>query len=215
MPSARRISKAWPAPSPARARVGGCVQHLPAREVDAHWLFGAFDWSAALQCRQDELGVRHRDRGFACRKCGLGQAGIDLHRLIREVAFEITLPRGAQGVAGGHPVLQCQMRLADDALRRRFTPAAARRSEHRQGMARVLQRIGRFVEVQRDHQLPLLWDCDFMLCDAAPGDAQRYALCEVNVNSVSPFPPSSIAPLVEAVRAQLGAGAANAVSGPG
>jgi hypothetical protein len=36
-------------------------------------------------------------------------------------------------------------------------------------------------------RLPLLWDCDFMLC-------------EINVSSVAPFPPSSIAPLAEAVR---------------
>ena len=48
-------------------------------------------------------------------------------------------------------------------------------------------------------QLPLLWDCDFMLGDALADGAQRYVLCEINVSSVSPFPPSSIAPLVEAV----------------
>ena len=52
-------------------------------------------------------------------------------------------------------------------------------------------------------QLPLLWDCDFMLGDSAPGEAQRYVLCEVNVSSVSPFPPSSIVPLVEAVKSKL------------
>jgi hypothetical protein len=57
-------------------------------------------------------------------------------------------------------------------------------------------------------ELPLLWDCDFVLGDSAPGEAQRYVLCEVNVSSVSPFPPSSIAPLVEAVRSKLGAHAA-------
>ncbi|MFO1288499.1 MAG: Cj0069 family protein [Rubrivivax sp.] len=55
-------------------------------------------------------------------------------------------------------------------------------------------------------QLPLLWDCDFMLGDSAAGAAQRYVLCEINVSSVSPFPPSSIAPLVEAVKARLAAG---------
>ena len=50
-------------------------------------------------------------------------------------------------------------------------------------------------------QLPLLWDADFMLGDSAPGEPQRYVLCEVNVSSVSPFPPSAIAPLVAAVKA--------------
>ena len=52
-------------------------------------------------------------------------------------------------------------------------------------------------------QLPLLWDCDFIPGDPAPGVAQGYVLCEVNVSSVSPFPPSSIKPLVEAAKAKL------------
>lgn len=62
------------------------------------------------------------------------------------------------------------------------------------------QRVGLAREL-----LPLLWDCDFMLGDSAPGQEQAYVLCEVNVSSVSPFPPSSIAPLVDAVKAKLSA----------
>lgn len=53
-------------------------------------------------------------------------------------------------------------------------------------------------------QLPLLWDCDFMLGDQSADGGQRFVLCEINVSSVSPFPPSSIAPLVEAVRRRVG-----------
>jgi hypothetical protein len=53
-------------------------------------------------------------------------------------------------------------------------------------------------------RLPLLWDCDFMLGDPTADGAQRYVLCEINVSSVSPFPPSSIAPLVDAVRRRIG-----------
>jgi hypothetical protein len=45
-------------------------------------------------------------------------------------------------------------------------------------------------------QLPLLWDCDFMLGEPNGSAEDRYVLCEINVSSVSPFPPSSIAPLV-------------------
>ena len=51
-------------------------------------------------------------------------------------------------------------------------------------------------------RLPLLWDCDFMR-GGAPGEPDRFVLCEINVSSVSPFPPSCIAPLVEAVRSRL------------
>ncbi len=63
---------------------------------------------------------------------------------------------------------------------------------------RLRERVGLARE-----QLPLLWDSDFMLGDSAPGEAQRFVLCEVNVSSVSPFPPSSITPLVAAVKARL------------
>ncbi len=48
-------------------------------------------------------------------------------------------------------------------------------------------------------RLPLLWDCDFMFGEPTPGDSQPFVLCEVNVSSVSPFPPSAIGPLVAAV----------------
>ncbi len=53
-------------------------------------------------------------------------------------------------------------------------------------------------------RLPLLWDCDFMLGERAADGAERFVLCEINVSSVSPFPPSAVVPLVEAVRRRLG-----------
>lgn len=52
-------------------------------------------------------------------------------------------------------------------------------------------------------QLPLLWDCDFLPGEAGAGEPERHVLCEINVSSVSPFPPSCIAPLVAAVRRRL------------
>ena len=52
--------------------------------------------------------------------------------------------------------------------------------------------------------MPLLWDMDFMLGEPSPDGAPRYVLCEINVSSVSPFPPSAIEPLVQAVKARLG-----------
>ncbi len=61
------------------------------------------------------------------------------------------------------------------------------------------QRVG----VTRE-RLPLLWDCGFMFGERASGEPERYVLCEINVSSVSPFPPSSIAPLVAATKARLG-----------
>jgi hypothetical protein len=42
-----------------------------------------------------------------------------------------------------------------------------------------------------------------MFGERAPGAPERYVLCEVNVSSVSPFPPSSMEPLVAATQARL------------
>ena len=52
-------------------------------------------------------------------------------------------------------------------------------------------------------RVPLLWDVDFLLGERAPGEPERYVLCEINVSSVSPFPESAIAPLVQATREAL------------
>ena len=53
--------------------------------------------------------------------------------------------------------------------------------------------------------LPMLWDADFLLGDQDSGDVEKYALCEINVSSVSPFPESAITPLVEATCRALAA----------
>jgi hypothetical protein len=53
-----------------------------------------------------------------------------------------------------------------------------------------------------DH-LPLLWDCDFLLGERATGAPERYVLCEINVSSVAPFPPSCTGPIVQALRRRL------------
>jgi hypothetical protein len=69
-------------------------------------------------------------------------------------------------------------------------------------VAQLCARVG----LAREH-LPLLWDCDFMLGESAPGAGQRWVLCEINVSSVSPFPAPSIAPIVAALQARLASGA--------
>jgi hypothetical protein len=51
-------------------------------------------------------------------------------------------------------------------------------------------------------ELPILWDADFLPGEARGSD-EGHVLCEVNVSSVSPFPPSAIAPIVAAVVACL------------
>lgn len=71
-----------------------------------------------------------------------------------------------------------------------------RRLLQTQWVAQLRERVGLARE-----QLPMLWDCDFMLGE----QPDSFVLCEINVSSVSPFPPSAIAPLVAATRARLSA----------
>ncbi|MFO1328091.1 MAG: Cj0069 family protein [Rubrivivax sp.] len=64
-----------------------------------------------------------------------------------------------------------------------------------------IERLCRCTGQPRD-ALPLLWDVDFLHGEPTADDADRRVLCEVNVSSVAPFPPSCIAPLVQAVQAR-------------
>jgi hypothetical protein len=50
--------------------------------------------------------------------------------------------------------------------------------------------------------LPVLWDCDFMLGPKTAAGDDGYVLCEINVSSVSPFPPSAVVPVAEAALAR-------------
>jgi hypothetical protein len=73
-----------------------------------------------------------------------------------------------------------------------------------QGLKKLLE--SQWIELLRERvglsrdQLPLLWDCDFMLGEQAGDGSERFVLCEINVSSVSPFPPSTIEPLVAAIK---------------
>jgi hypothetical protein len=60
------------------------------------------------------------------------------------------------------------------------------------------------VGLSRD-RLPFLWDCDFMFGESAATGVERYVLCEINVSSVAPFPPSAIPSIVSAVQRRLAA----------
>lgn len=75
---------------------------------------------------------------------------------------------------------------------------ALKRRLETEWVARLHARVG----VRRE-QLPLLWDADFLPGEPTPTEPERWVLCEVNVSSVAPFPPSAIDPLVQAVAARL------------
>lgn len=51
--------------------------------------------------------------------------------------------------------------------------------------------------------LPILWDCDFLLGPKDAAGEDTYVLCEINVSSVSPFPESAISYIAQATAVQI------------
>ncbi len=48
-------------------------------------------------------------------------------------------------------------------------------------------------------QLPILWDCDFLLGPKTSFGEDTYVLCEINVSSVAPFPATAPASIADAI----------------
>lgn len=52
------------------------------------------------------------------------------------------------------------------------------------------------------NELPVLWDCDFLLGPKSESGEDTYVLCEINVSSVSPFPDSAVTLIAQATLAR-------------
>ena len=55
----------------------------------------------------------------------------------------------------------------------------------------------------RTEELPLLWDCDFLLGPKDKRGEDTYVLCEINVSSVAPYPESAVPYVVDATMARV------------
>jgi hypothetical protein len=52
--------------------------------------------------------------------------------------------------------------------------------------------------------MPVIWDADFFINECNTTDsAGKYSLCEINVSSVSPFPPSAINFIINEIRNRI------------
>jgi hypothetical protein len=51
--------------------------------------------------------------------------------------------------------------------------------------------------------LPILWDCDFLLSVKGDTGEDSYVLCEINVSSVAPYPESAVPYIVDATVARV------------
>jgi len=55
----------------------------------------------------------------------------------------------------------------------------------------------------KTEDLPILWDCDFLLGAKGDNGEDNYVLCEINVSSVAPYPESAVPYLVDATVARV------------
>ena len=55
----------------------------------------------------------------------------------------------------------------------------------------------------RTSQLPVLWDCDFLLGARAESGEDTYVLCEINVSCVAPFPDAAVTVIAKATLDEL------------
>ena len=51
--------------------------------------------------------------------------------------------------------------------------------------------------------LPVIWDCDFLLGPKGEDGQDTYVLCEINVSSVAPYPASAVPYIVDATMARI------------
>ena len=58
------------------------------------------------------------------------------------------------------------------------------------------------LEIDADN-LPILWDCDFLLGPKKENGEDTYVLCEINVSSVAPYPASAVSYIVNATAVQV------------
>jgi hypothetical protein len=60
----------------------------------------------------------------------------------------------------------------------------------------------RLLDIRRA-ELPVLWDCDFLLGPKNASGGDTYVLCEINVSSVAPYPETAPPFIAEATRARV------------
>lgn len=84
-----------------------------------------------------------------------------------------------------HPPSILEFRNLKDKLEQEWVPAAQR-----------------LLDIKTE-DLPILWDCDFLLGPKRADGEDSYVLCEINVSSVAPYPKSAVPYLVDATLARL------------
>jgi hypothetical protein len=62
--------------------------------------------------------------------------------------------------------------------------------------------VQQLLEINTEN-LPILWDCDFLLGPKEESGEDTYVLCEINVSSVAPYPESAVSYIADATTARV------------
>jgi hypothetical protein len=84
-----------------------------------------------------------------------------------------------------HPPTMAEFQILKRKLEQEWVPAAQR-----------------LLDIKTE-DLPILWDCDFLLGPKRADGEDSYVLCEINVSSVAPYPESAVPYVVEATVARV------------
>jgi hypothetical protein len=87
-----------------------------------------------------------------------------------------------------HPPTMAEFQILRRKLEQKWVPAAQR-----------------LLDIKTE-DLPILWDCDFLLGPKRADGEDSYVLCEINVSSVAPYPESAVPYVVDATVVRLRAG---------
>ena len=84
-----------------------------------------------------------------------------------------------------HPPTMAEFQILKRKLEQEWVPAAQR-----------------LLDIKTE-DLPILWDCDFLLGPKRADGEDSYVLCEINVSSVAPYPESAVPYVIDATLARL------------
>ena len=106
------------------------------------------------------------------------------------VGFSHQWPKGLLELGSNIPAREVR------ASTREGPDVAAYQSLRRSAESEWVPKMARLLDL-RSHQLPVLWDADFLYGPKDEAGQDRFVLCEINVSAVWPFPPMA-APTIAA-----------------
>jgi hypothetical protein len=187
---------------------------------------GTADASAALPQPETVIRVRHASRGCTEEETTLAEfyrrcePYFSANGLMIDQEYQERLPEGMircylvhdEVVGFGHQAINALFPAPDGAPSKE-APLPGPRLYHPPSMPEFqtlklkleqewVPAAQRLLEIETE-DLPILWDCDFLLGPKGEDGKDSYVLCEINVSSVAPYPESAVPFVVDATVARV------------